>query len=304
MNKRLETDDLQKLVLIWTHFLERVAIMKSLNPIGFTRFSRHLTVLTGLLAACCTLFSSPATAQLGFASTVGGNLYSIDFSTGSTTLIGNTGVNLLEGLALAPNGSLFGTNDTGNLYSINPNTAVSTLIGSTGRGNIEGLDFNNNTLLGITFENQPTVFSINTANASTTNVVTATSATGVVRALTVQDPNNVLIRTENPTPETLQSLSLTTGATTVLGTITSRDLVTGLDFASDGNLYGVDLSGLILRINPNNAATTIVASSGLHFLDLTASFTAVPEPGTAAMLAGLSLTGLTFVLRRRHARRK
>src|SRR5437660_11231112 len=86
---------------------------------------------------------APARAQvLGFGVAFDGNLYSINLTTGTATLIGPTADGTLEGLALSPSNQLFATNSGGQLFSVNQATGLATLIGSTGRGNIEGLDFN------------------------------------------------------------------------------------------------------------------------------------------------------------------
>jgi hypothetical protein len=130
--------------------------------------------------------------QVGFASSVNGGLYSVDFATATATLVGNTGVSLMEGLAFSPSGTLYGTDSGGRLYSINTSTAAATQIGDTGRGDIEGLDFVGNTLVGSSFSSSPSsFFSIDIATAATTLITSANVS--VVRSLTDVDSNTVLV---------------------------------------------------------------------------------------------------------------
>ena len=81
-------------------------------------------------------------------------------------------------------------------------------------------------------------------------------------------------------------------------------LLTGLDFASDGNLYGLTGAGNVYIVNPNTAAVTLVGNTGNQFwLDLTAAGpTGVPEPGALAFLC--CLCAPAAVLARRRMRRR
>jgi hypothetical protein len=122
------------------------------------RLSTKLTIAMSLAVGIFYVsVRSAAADQLGFAADATGTLYSVDLTTAAATPIGATG-QLLEGLAISPNGSLFGTDNLSNLFSISKTTGAATLIGNTGILNngspdIEGLTFRGSTLIGTDFSN-------------------------------------------------------------------------------------------------------------------------------------------------------
>ena len=255
-----------------------------------------------LTALTCLALAPAAHAQVNaYAVDTNSNLNLVNLSAATVSTIGPTG-QFFEGIALSSTGSLFGTNGSGQLYSINTATGASTLIGGTGRGNIEGVVFNGSTLLGIDFAITPTIFSINTADATTTNLVTLSSAIGAVRAMTLLDSNDVLVRSDRPQNNDLDRVNLTTGQVTVLGQMPG-DIDAALGFGSDGNLYTLDDNGNEYLINPSNGSGTLVGNAGgLFYLDLatiTSAPMSTPEPGSVALLVGMSLSGAGFLARRR-----
>jgi hypothetical protein len=211
------------------------------------------------------------------------NLYSVDLSTATATLIGSTG-EFLEGIAISPGGTLFATDGFGNLYTLNSATGAATLVGSTGLGDVEGLAFDGNTLLATNFNNPTTIYSINTTNANATSVVTA--STGVVRAMSLLDSNDVYV-SATPVFQNLETINLTTGGVTDIGVLADSSLIAAL--AYNGVLYGLDVSGNEYTINPTNAALTLVGNAGGHaYLDATlAPVAAVPEPASIFLLFGV-----------------
>src|ERR1700722_8332048 len=93
-----------------------------------------------LLLSTIVLLAAPAFATVIYVSGTDDNLYTINPTTGATTLVGNMGVEMSDiaidnvgptptmfGVSLPPNGST-----DSNLYSINMNTGAATEIGSTG----------------------------------------------------------------------------------------------------------------------------------------------------------------------------
>src|SRR6266446_3981268 len=108
-----------------------------------------MSLVAGILALSVR---SAAADQLGFAVDNTTNLFSVDLTTATATPIGPTG-QFLQGLAVSPQGSLFGTDYLGTLFSVNKTTGAATLIGSTGLSDIEGLAFRGTTLIGTNFSN-------------------------------------------------------------------------------------------------------------------------------------------------------
>jgi hypothetical protein len=137
------------------------------------RLSTKLAIALSLAAGILDFsVRSAAADQLGFAVDNTENLFSVDLTTASATLVGNTG-QFLQGLAVSPQGSLFGTDFLGNLYSVSKTTGATTLIGSTGLGDIEGLTFRGTTLIGTNFSNlggPTTVSAIDTTTAAATTI--------------------------------------------------------------------------------------------------------------------------------------
>jgi hypothetical protein len=260
------------------------------------RRSRNLAIAMSLLAGIFYVSVRNAAAdQLGFAVDATGSLYSVDLTTATATPIGSTG-QLIEGLAISPQGSLFGTDFLGNLFSVSRTTGASTLIGNTGVGDIEGLSFNGTTLIGTNFSNlggPTTVYAINTTTAVPTAVTSFSQ--GPVRAMAVVNPNTIDVASDSPVSQSLVQVNLANGTNMVLGQLPSAGaaLIAALNFGSDGTLYALDPFGNEFIIASNGAGTLVGNTGGQNWLDLTMASTtlpgAVPEPGSMALLLTAAL---------------
>src|SRR5215208_4275395 len=128
---------------------------------------RRATTTTSIALMTLLAAGTASANPLGYAIDTSSDLYSIDFATGTATLIGPLIGNqaaLVEALAVSPSGQLFGTDSGGMLYSLNTNTGAATLIGNTSLGNVEGLDFSGTTLVGTNYDFTTTFYSINTSS--------------------------------------------------------------------------------------------------------------------------------------------
>src|SRR5712672_1347954 len=266
------------------------------------RLSTKLAVAVSLVAGILHFSARSAVAdQLGFAVDNTENLFSVDLTTATATRIGFTG-QFLQGLAVSPGGSLFGTDYLGNLYSVSKTTGAATLIGSTGVGDIEGLTFRGATLIGTNFSNlggPTTVSAIDTATALPTTITSFSQ--GPVRAMAVLNPNTIDVASDSPVSQSLVSVNLLTGTNTNLGQLpsTGAALIAALGFGIDGNLYALDPFGNEFIINSNGAGTRVGNTGGQDWLDLTMASTVgppstVPEPNSMALLliAGLGLISI------------
>jgi hypothetical protein len=223
----------------------------------------------------------------------------VDLTTATASRIGFTG-QFLQGLAVSPQGALFGTDFVGNLFSVSKTTGAATLIGSTGLGDIEGLAFNGATLIGTNFSNlggPTTVSAISTTTAAPTTITSFSQ--GPVRAMAVVNPNTIDVASDSPVSQSLVQVNLLTGTNTSLGQLpgTGAALIAAMNFGTDGNLYALDPLGNEFIIASNGAGIPVGNTGGQDWLDLTMASTvldgpaAVPEPNSLALLlmAGLGL---------------
>ena len=265
---------------------------------------------SGLFASILALMLAAAVpaalaGPIGYAVDADDNsLYTIDLSTSTATLIGYTG-QLFEGIALSPDGTLFGTDSSGRLWTIDKTTAVPTRVGTTVLGDLEGLDFNGTTLIACHVEDPTSIYSLDTGTGVPTLLVTTPSGFGVTNSLAALTSTSALILTTNyigwpipPNTQTLRSVDLNNGAVTTLGPSNATSLIAGIDFAGS-TLYGLDISGDVYTINPLNGATMLLGNTGgQSWVDLTIA--PVPEP-ISMIFFGTGLVGVVgYVARRRN----
>ena len=271
------------------------------------RLSAKLSIAM-FLAAGILAFSvrGAAADQLGFAVDNTETLFSVDLTTATATPIGLTG-QFLQGLAVSPQGSLFGTDYLGNLYSVSKTTGAATFVGSTGLGDIEGLTFRGTTLIGTDFSNLgglTTVSAINTTTAAATPIISFSQ--GPVRAMALVNTNTIDVASDSPVSQSLVEVNLLTGTNTTLGQLpsTGAALIAALNFGTDGILYALDPIGNEFMIASNGADIPVGNTGGQYWLDLTMASTVlhpppgdpngVPEPNSMALLlmAALGLIGV------------
>jgi hypothetical protein len=260
------------------------------------RVSTKLTIAMSLVVGILQFsVRSAAADQFGFAVDNTTTLFSVDLTTATATPIGFTG-QFLQGLAVSPTGSLFGTDYLGNLFSVSKTTGATTLIGSTGLGDIEGLTFRGTTLIGTNFSNlggPTTVSAIDTTTALPTTITSFSQ--GPVRAMALVNTNTIDVASDSPVSQSLADVNLLTGTNTTLGQLpsTGAALIAALNFGTDGVLYALDPFGNEFMIASNGAGIPIGNIGGQYWLDLTMASTVldppgdpngVPEPNSMALL--------------------
>ena len=255
-------------------------------------------------------------------------LYRIDLANGQTTLIGETGFNDVEGLALSDEGVLYGIVDsTKTLITIDKQsgrgTAVAATVGNTGLtgqgvGQFDALDF------GLTFSCDGRLW----ASSDTTRKLwqidpasgRATFASSLGFQITGLGANrDGLFGLGSQGDEGVYRIDPVTGTSTRFSTIAPNLVFAdgGLDFDASGNLWAIldyrppddNRDSDIVRIATDTGATTFMAKTlpemeGLAIASVAAcrgpgptlsSYLAVPSGNTLArvLLAfGVVLTGL------------
>jgi hypothetical protein len=262
-------------------------------------------------------------------------LYRVNLATAQATRIGpvaGIGFNDVEGLALSPDGILFGVADqtmhlgggnfsatTDFLIRISPTTGAGTLVGQMpglqGQGPAPGqLDYG----LAFTCDGRLWMSSDTTGNlwevdrnSAAVRLVGNTGAS--ISGLAAR--GNVLFGVSvGPTPQ-LYRIDPATAAAVVVGPLDVGGVVAnaGLDFDADGVLYaaldpGATVPGFsrVVRIDPNTGAGTVVAQIPIEFVTMkalaiaptggcqAASVDAIPVPGP--MAPWLALLGVICAL--------
>lgn len=160
----------------------------------------------------------------------GGRLYTVDVSSGATTVIGSMGVNMYD-IAFSPSGQLYGIDSRSNLYKISKTTAAVTGVGNFGTL-ANALVFSPTGKLLAAGNN--TFFSIDPATAARTQIgdLDNNASAG---DLAYDSAGNLYLTT---TTNKLIKVSPTTGNTTTIGNIGFNE-VFGLAFGPNGKMYGL-----------------------------------------------------------------
>ena len=246
--------------------------------------------ILGIAAGAWSLAAVPGARadDLAWASDAANNLWRINFTAGSASLIGNTGVFIQE-LAYSPQGVLNATTFNGQLYSVNTQTAAATWIGSTGLGNIEALDWVGEDLVAANFNPVPTFYELNPVTGSATWLAQANFQTGALRSMEAIDLHTLIGRGD-ASGGTLYRFNLDSGAVTTLGPMSA--MIAGLEVIGP-RVYGVGDNGQLYRVNPSTGVVTQIGDVGNQYFTGLAS---VPAPGAVAILA---FGGLAATRRRR-----
>jgi len=257
-----------------------------------------LSLLSVLLAVPLTATAAP----ILYASTggIGSNLYVIDVATGTTTLVGATGVDRMSGLDFDASGVLYGiaggSAGPASLYTIDITTGAATLVGAV--SGIQGAD-------GLAFDSAGTLYAggwsgtagrLLTLDPATGAILTNIGMTGsgndFVAGLDVDGANQLWGSRGNAfgSTEDLVTIDPTTGVQTAVGG--NFSVISGIWFDVDGTLYAISTSGGVLTIDPITGTQTLLFNTGIS--NLSGLTGVVPEPSTLLLAATAAV-----VLRRR-----
>ncbi len=242
---------------------------------------------------CCVLWLSLSTAhaqQTLYAATsiaccetgAGGNLYTIDATTGAYTLVGPLlagGLPIgITGLAFNPvTGVLFGVTDDNSanypdsLVTINTSTAAAKLIGPLGLTGISDISFSSTgTLYGWVAQSPASyLVSINLTTGAATQIGPGETLYTVAGGLAFSPAGTLyLLANLTPYPETgvLGTIDPTTGSVTFYGAETDQEdrIFNAAAFNSAGTLfassYDSDLGNAIFTVDPTTGANNYLTS--------------------------------------------
>jgi outer membrane protein assembly factor BamB len=221
----------------------------------------------------------------------GGNLESIDRTTGATSVIGPTGFSDCSTPASpcgahaqlslgAAGGTVYATDFANNFYTVNPTTGKATLVGQTGLPALPATPLSTNPDGSFNFYDE-NLFGANgkvyvNFDAGSFNPATSVTNTTLPAALYQIDPSTGHATLVSPTE---------------FGLVTVTNV--------NGALYGFDgVSGEILTLNPTNGQTSFVSNIDPSVgLIEGAAPAAVPEP-SCLILGGIGLAAI-LALRRK-----
>ena len=152
-----------------------------------------------------------------------------------------------------------GGDTASSLFTIDPTTGVSTLVGATGFIGVNSIDFN--PLTGV-------LYGIANNGGGVAQLITINPATGAGNLIAALSPNfqspdmsfnpsGTLYSWSEASPDHLNRVNITTGATTDVGPSGIGTLHTGLDLNSVGAIY-VKSGNNVYTINPVTGAATFL----------------------------------------------
>ena len=208
-------------------------------------------------------------------------LYSLDLTSGATSMIGQIDEPYIYDLMLSDSGRLFAQHDASPGF-IEIDTGTGLVSGGASPDSFFDGDFLGEQLIGGW---QSNIFNVNTSTGVTSDylVVTYPGTFDRFSSMTIVDAGLAYAIVGDgfgQSPDLLVSLDFMTGVMTEIDSITHGRRIAGMEFV-DGRLIALDRDGLIFDVSVDDGSFSQIADVGFA-VD---AFAAVPSPGTLGLLA-------------------
>ncbi|HQR41503.1 MAG TPA: PEP-CTERM sorting domain-containing protein [Gemmatales bacterium] len=268
--------------------------------LSYLRFTFSAALVVACMWVCPT--TSVHADDLLYGSTgSAGLLYSINPVTQTVTLIGNSGIGKLGGIAFDANGVLYGVSGgsggPSELFTLNTTNAAATSIGVVnGIQGVDGLRFAaNGTLYGAGWNGVGTLITIDPTNATLlTSTVLSGSGNAFAPGIAFNSAGTLFGSRGNSSghAEDLVTIDPNTGILTAIGG--STNIISDIWFSPTGTLYASSPSGELYTIDPTTGDKTLLFNTGISQFSGLAGFAAVPEPTTWALI-GTAVLGASAI---------
>jgi hypothetical protein len=192
----------------------------------------------------------------------GGRLISIDLSTGTGTLIGDTGEEAVPSIAINSLGEIYGLNErTGEIYLIDATTGTSELVTVTGLDQFFAMAFDTNDVLYGHSSNS--LYTIDLSTGASTLI----GYTGAyLRGLAFNPITNALW---GSSWWEIYTINTTTGAGTLVGNTELETPLTDISFDIAGNLYASSAGGFfeesyLVTIDKSSGSASVIGEIGFQ----------------------------------------
>ncbi|WP_290661573.1 T9SS type A sorting domain-containing protein [Ignavibacterium sp.] len=108
-----------------------------------------------------------------------------------------------------------------------------------------------------------TLYSVNPSTGAFSVISSSVNVTGTVTGMGYHEASNTMyLASTTGTTSYLYTINVSNGTTSLIGTVTNSSLLIAIAVNCAGQIYGVDLSDVLLSIDPNTAAGTVIGNIG------------------------------------------